>query len=168
MDKVFIIGSSRMDGDTTALVKSLVKLTGWDVIDLNDYQISYYDYEHLNRNDDYLSLMQRIVDRYNTLILITPVYWYAMSGIMKVFFDRITDLITIEKDLGRRLRDKNMAVISTSIGNNLGKQFWLPFVETARYLGINYLGNLHTYSDKDYEQQVNHFISTIKEKAKIE
>ena len=72
-----------------------------------------------------------------------------MSGIMKVFFDRLSDLITIEKELGRKLRGKNMAVFSVSNGNNLGENFWLPFKHTADYLGMNYLGNLHTYSDKD-------------------
>jgi multimeric flavodoxin WrbA len=44
--------------------------------------------------------------------MVTPVYWYTMSGIMKVFFDRFSDLLRIEKDLGRKLRGKSMAVIS--------------------------------------------------------
>ncbi|MCP4458779.1 MAG: NAD(P)H-dependent oxidoreductase [Cytophagales bacterium] len=36
----------------------------------------------------------------------TPVYWYSMSGIMKVFLDRIYDVLTIEKELGRKLHGK--------------------------------------------------------------
>lgn len=62
-----------------------------------------------SRNDDYLNLMKQILDKYETLILATPVYWYSMSGIMKVFFDRLTDLLTIEKELGRKLRGKKIA-----------------------------------------------------------
>ncbi|WP_199898727.1 hypothetical protein [Prolixibacter bellariivorans] len=54
MKKVIIAGSSRKDGDTEKLVNQLADLSGWDVIDLNDYQFGYYDYEHLNRDDDYL------------------------------------------------------------------------------------------------------------------
>ncbi len=42
-----------------------------------------------------------------------------------------------------------MAALSCSVGDNLGENFWLPFSETARYLGMNYLGNTHTISDKD-------------------
>ncbi len=50
--------------------------------------------------------MNDIVDKYDVLIFATPVYWYSMSGIMKVFFDRITDLLTIKKDIGRKLKGK--------------------------------------------------------------
>jgi hypothetical protein len=84
-----------------------------------------------------------------------------MSGIMKVFFDRITDLLTIEKELGRKLQGKNMAAISCSIGNNLGATFWLPFSETAKYLGMEYLGNIHIISGKENEMRLRKFISLI-------
>ena len=60
---------------------------------------------------------------------------------MKVFFDRITDLLTIEKELGRTLLRKKMAVICCSNGENLGEHFWLPFSETAKFLGMEYVGN---------------------------
>ncbi|MCG8573408.1 MAG: NAD(P)H-dependent oxidoreductase [Flavobacteriales bacterium] len=91
MKKVIIVGSSRNNGDTVALANELVQQTNWDLINLNDYKFSYYDYEHKNKDDDYLKLMKRIIQEYDTLIFATPVYWYSMSGIMKVFFDRITD-----------------------------------------------------------------------------
>ena len=87
-----------------------------------------------------------------------------MSGIMKVFFDRITDLITIEKDLGRKLRGKYMAVITTSDGNNLGENFWLPFKHTAEYLGINYVTNLHTSSQQLNIEELNEFMHSIEQK----
>lgn len=161
MKAIIIVGSARKDGDAAELVKSLQSFTQWDVIDLNDYQISYYDYEHKNREDDYLRLMQQLTQNYDTFIFVTPVYWYAMSGIMKVFFDRLTDLLTIEKDLGRKLRGKKMAVISCSGGGNLGENFWLPFTATANYLGIEYLGNLHTFSKEEDLQNIESFIQKI-------
>lgn len=99
MKKVIISGSARNDGDTAALTDQLVEKTGWDLIRLNDFHFSYYDYQHQNRDDDFLSLMKQLIHGYDTIIFATPVYWYAMSGIMKVFFDRFTDLLTIEKDL---------------------------------------------------------------------
>ncbi len=144
MKAVIIQGSSRNDGDTTKITGILQRKSGWDLIDLNNYEISHYDYAHENAGDDFIPLMRNLIDKYDTFVFATPVYWYAMSGIMKVFFDRITDLLEIEKDLGRKLRGKNMAAISVSIGNNLGEEFWLPFSKTAEYLGMNYLGNLHT------------------------
>jgi multimeric flavodoxin WrbA len=161
MRKVIIVGSSRNDGDTTALTNELIKQSKWDLINLNDYSFSYYDYEHQNRNDDYLTLMKQIINKYDTLIFATPIYWYAMSGIMKVFFDRITDLLTIEKELGRKLRGKKMAVISCSIGENLGEHFWLPFSETASYLGMEYLGNTHTIAREKNESKIAEFIKLV-------
>ena len=162
MKALIITGSSRYDGDTKALQELIVSQSTWDSLDLNDYTFSYYDYQHENRTDDFIPMMKKIIESYDTLILITPVYWYAMSGIMKVFFDRLTDLITIEKDLGRKLRGKQMAVISTSNGNNLGENFWLPFKASADYLGIKYLGDLHTYSeDADREVAVEAFVDDL-------
>ena len=165
MKKLIILGSSRKDGDTKKITDELVNLSSWNLIDLNDYNFSYYDYEHKNLDDDYLSLTQRIIKDYEVLIFATPVYWYSMSGIMKVFFDRITDLLDVEKDLGRKLRGKSMAALSCSVGDNLGEHFWLPFSETARYLGMNYLGNLHTLADHDETENLQNFVAMINERA---
>lgn len=161
MNGVIILGSSRSDGDTRHAVNHLVEKTDWGLVDLNDYDFSYYDYQHKNLDDDFLSLMRSIIQNYDTLIFATPVYWYSMSGIMKVFFDRITDLLTIEKELGRKLRGKNMAAVSCSNGNNLGDMFWLPFKESASYLGMKYLGDVHIIQDDQNEVLLEEFISKI-------
>lgn len=163
MRKLIILGSSRKDGDTKKIVDELIGVSGWDLIDLNDYNFGYYDYEHKNLDDDYLNLMRKIIADYDVLIFATPVYWYAMSGIMKVFFDRITDLLDEEKDLGRKLRGKSMAALSCSVGDNLGENFWLPFSETARYLGMNYLGNTHTIAETDESENLKNFVEMINE-----
>ncbi len=165
MKKVLIIGSSRKDGGTYALVKQFRQLTNWDVIDLNDYDIGYFDYNYSNKHDDYLKLMHEIIENYKTLVFVTPVYWHAMSGVMKVFFDRITDLLTIKKDLGQKLKGKQMAVVSNSAGNNLGGLFWLPFSETANYLGMEYLGHVHTISNQDNEENLKVFIEKLQSKT---
>jgi multimeric flavodoxin WrbA len=161
MKGVIIVGSARRDGDTARLVQMLAQLSGWPVIDLNDYNISHYDYGHANREDDYLDLMRALIGEYELFLLATPVYWYAMSGVMKVFFDRLTDLLTIEQDLGRQLRGKAMAAVSVSIGNNLGEDFWLPFSKTAAYLGIQYRGHLHTLADELREEELNRFLNSL-------
>ncbi len=143
------------------MTKELIKQSKWDLLDLNDYNFSYFDYKHENRNDDYLPLIKELIEKYDTLIFATPIYWYSMSGIMKVFFDRFTDLLTIEKELGRKLRGKKMAVISCSIGDNLGENFWLPFSETAKYLGMEYIGNIHTVTEENNRQKITDFINLI-------
>ncbi len=165
MKKVIISGSSRKNGDTKKVISELVKISNWDVIDLLDYNISHFDYEHANKNDDFIRLIKHLTDSYDVFILATPVYWYSMSGIMKVFFDRLTDLLTIEKNIGRKLRGKYMAVISCSNGDNLEDNFWLPFKKSAIYLGIHYLTDLHTLQSNLNKDALLQFKMTIDEKT---
>ena len=167
MKKIIILGSSGKDGHTKKAVDKLKLLSDFDVIDLNDYNISYYDYTHKNKNDDFLDLIKNIITHYDILVFATPVYWYSMSGIMKVFFDRITDLLDYEKELGRKLRNKSMAVLSSSIGDHLGDAFWLPFIETAKYLGMHYIGNIHTIENRVKTDELKKFVDLInKERTK--
>lgn len=165
MRKALILGSSRNNGETKKLVSELMGLSNWELIDLSDYNISHFDYNHSNRDDDFIELMKMITEKFDVLISATPAYWYAMSGIMKVFFDRITDLLYIEIHVGRKLRNKSMVVITCSNGDNLGEQFWLPFQKTAEYLGINYIAGLHTLVDKIETQEIREFIEVVEEAA---
>lgn len=141
--KVIILGSSRKNGNTTKIVDEISKEHGIEVIDLSDFNISYYDYESKNREDDFLPLIKGILENYDTLFFATPIYWYNMSGIMKVFFDRFSDLLRIEKETGRKLRGKKIGVISNSHDNEIEESFYIPFKKSADYLGMEYLGHAH-------------------------
>lgn len=151
---IIIVGSSRKKGNTTKIVDAIAKQYNVEVVNLSDYEFSYYDYESKNINDDFFSLIKEIIEKYDTLIFATPVYWYTMSGIMKVFFDRFSDLLRIEKETGRKLRGKNMAVLSNSHDSEIEDTFYLPFTKSADYLGMNYLGNVHFNADKEEETSI--------------
>ena len=99
-----------------------------------------------NKDDDFIPLMRNITSQYRRIIFATPVYWYSMSAIMKTFFDRISDLLTWEKELGRTLRGKEVGVVSCSGHNDLREGFDMPFKESAHYLGMEYLGHVHTWA----------------------
>ena len=161
MRTLIILGSSRKDGDTKKVVDNLIEISGWDMIDLNDYQFSYFDYEHLNIDDDFIPLMRKVTDEYDVIIFATPVYWYSMSGIMKVFFDRISDLLSIEKDIGRKLRMKSMAVISCSEAIESDSHFWIPFRKSAEYLGMKYLANVHVSSTGSNNDIILDFVNQV-------
>lgn len=163
MNIVVILGSSRSDGETRDVVDRIKSISNWDVIDLKDYRIAPYDYVHKNKEDDYLSLIKRVIDNYDVMVFATPVYWYAMSGTLKTFFDRFTDLLDDEKALGRKLRSKSMAAISSSKGSHLGDHFWLPFSESAQYLGMKYFGNAHFVTDRDEKENMNRFVNQVNE-----
>ena len=158
--KVIIVGSSRSDGNTSKIANKISKQINADIIDLKDYSISYYDYESKNIEDDFLTLIKSVLEKYDTLIFATPVYWYTMSGIMKVFFDRFSDLIRIEKEIGRKFRGKNMFVISNSDDDTLDYDFHLPFRLSANYLGMKYLGEKHfSYQTIKDQEHINSILS---------
>ena len=95
---VIIQGSSRSDGNTSRVVAYMTNRKNLDLVDLNDYQISYFDYQHRNQEDDFLPLMEKLFE-YDQWVFASPVYWYSMSAVMKTFFDRITDVLKIRRDL---------------------------------------------------------------------
>ncbi len=149
-------GSARSKGDTFTILQAFKAYIDFDVFDLKKYNIGYYDYNH-QQNDDFLSLMKALV-KYDLIILATPVYWYSMSGRMKVFLDRITDCLKIEKETGRQLRGKGMAVISCSNSNDLQPDFDKPLSLSAEYLGMNYQGHIHCWIESKISDEVLNLI----------
>ena len=158
---IIIFGSSDSNGKTRQLVNELRTGTDWDFIDLNTKTIGYFDYKFKNQDDDFIPLMRNIIENYDLIIFATPVYWYTMSGIMKVFFDRISDLLKIHKPIGRQLRGMEMAVICSGADTNLVDGFYMPFRESAKYLGMTYLGdfygNLEENAIEDIQENILNF-----------
>ncbi len=163
-NKVIIKGSSHRNGNTQKVIDAINSNKDFDVIDLLDYKIEHFDYEHKNHSDDFLPLMKKVIEQYDTIIFATPVYWYSMSGILKVFFDRISDLLHYKKELGRQLRGKNMAMMSNSDSNDNFSWFNLTFIESSKYLGMNYLGDIHSWFDKnEIDAEARKIIDTFRE-----
>ena len=98
---VIILGSSSSTGNTYKAAAYFSQKSGFPIIDLKTKNIGQFDYEFNNSDDDFLPLIREIVDNYDILIFATPVYWYTMSGVMKKFFDRISDVLKIEKETGK-------------------------------------------------------------------
>jgi len=143
---LFILGSSRSEGDTRSILDYINDIHPIDIIDLNDYHIEYYKYAHdYSANDQYLDLMEKITLEYDQIVFATPVYWYTMSAVMKTFFDRISDLLRIRKDTGRRLREMKMAVISCSNADDVHESYSVPFKLSADYLGMEFISYIHTW-----------------------
>ena len=158
---IIILGSSNSKGETFKISEFVSLQTGFPIIDLKTKVILPFDYDFKNRNDDFFNLIESIVENYDLLIFATPVYWYTMSGTMKIFFDRLSDCLKIYKDTGRKLRTKEMAVISSGSDEELKVGFHMPFIETAKYLGIKYLADEHCWDENlkvSNEKILNNFI----------
>ena len=147
-DAVVILGTSRSDGNTLATVNRVLSGKPVELVDLSEMNIGVYDYEHANSRDSFLPLIERLVSK-SLWLLATPVYWYTMSAQMKLFVDRLSDLITIRKDLGRSLRGKAVAVIASGTDEGLPQGFEAPFRLTCDYLGMRYVGVFYLQFGKD-------------------
>ena len=144
MKKVIILGSSRSFGNTRQAISQVFGNLKDELVDLNNFNITQFDYNHRNAEDDFAPLVEKLVE-YDTLVIATPVYWYSMSSIMKIFIDRISDLLSIKQDLGRKLRGKSLYVIA-SFDTSYPKGFEDTFMQICDYLGIKYLGTSFIYS----------------------
>jgi multimeric flavodoxin WrbA len=165
---IAVIGSSRRNGNTGKLIDIIAKELNIEVIDLSLKDISPFDYEHKNFDDDFLPLMDHIL-LHDNIIFVSPVYWFSMSAQMKIFVDRMSDFLSLEelKNTGRKLRGKIGYVVSTSISEKVDDSFIDSFTNTFEYLGMGYGGCVHLDCSSGFdinngESDLDQFIKTIK------
>ncbi|MFN2332950.1 MAG: flavodoxin family protein [Wenzhouxiangellaceae bacterium] len=137
-----LLGSSRSRGNTRMLVDAAFPEACRTLVDLRARSFSDYDYEHANRDDDFADIADALIT-HDCIVLATPVYWYSMSATMKRFVDRLSDLVTIRKPLGRALAGRHLFVAATSTDPDLPGGFEQSFRSTAEYLDIAWGGCLH-------------------------
>lgn len=136
---VAILGSARNDGNAAQLFDAVLAGCPATRFNLSDLNIRDYEYGRQPDDDDFLTLANAIAEA-DTILLVTPVYWYTMSGVMKRFMDRLTDLTTVMKPLGRKLAGRTIFVAACGSAKNLPEGYEVPFRNTAGYLNMNYGG----------------------------
>ncbi|MFZ6654964.1 flavodoxin family protein [Undibacterium sp. TJN19] len=149
LSTIILLGTSRSTGNTCQLAHAISEKIQARVIDLNDYEIASYDYEFKNQGDDFLALITEVM-RYDRIILASPMYWYAPSAQMKIFMDRLSDLLKIQKDLGRQLRKKKAALLGTGCDAVPPACYEQVFKLTFDYLGMDYQGMLYASCEDDF------------------
>ncbi len=152
LSTIALFSSSRRNGNTGELVDRIAKDLDIEVVDLAKQNISAYDYEYRNRNDDFELLMKRVL-AFDQIVFATPVYWYAVSPTMKVFLDRISDYLDLPELLndGRRLRGKQAYVVCTSIYDEAPASFMNALLDTFNYLGMCFGGVAHANCRDGYD-----------------
>jgi multimeric flavodoxin WrbA len=150
-------GSPNRDGNSAALAEILIdaaKAKGAEVDYVNIYDCKitevwenyfgdalYKKFEKAN-NDD-MPLLKGKMAAADIILLITPVYWYQLSGKLKTFVDRWTD--TINPDFSSDLRGKGLALVSTHTGVNAinaSNLLQLAMDGTAEFLGMQWMGGI--------------------------
>lgn len=145
---IFIIGSSRSSGNTRKVLDFVNAEIDAPIINLSDRNFTPYDYEEKNLDDDFLTIIEEII-QYETIVFATPVYWYAMSSQLKTFFDRFSDLVRTRKDLGRALAGKSTYLIATGTEETLPEGFEIPFKRSSEYMNMEYKGACFAYFKED-------------------
>jgi putative NADPH-quinone reductase len=140
---LILLGSARSESDTGRLIKQLFEPHQLQLLDLLDYPLHHYSYSGQYPADDAFGAIVQQLLAHPLIIFATPVYWYSMSSRMKVLFDRLTDLVTHQKHIGRQLKGKKMALLAVGNSDTLPEGFEIPFQETAAYLDMHYLGSYY-------------------------
>jgi multimeric flavodoxin WrbA len=168
LSTIALFASSRRHGNTGRLMDQVAEHLKLPVIDLGQLRISAFDYEHRNRQDEFEPLMQQVL-AHEQIIFASPVYWYAVSPPMKIFLDRISDLLDVPELLeqGRRLRGKLAYVLCTSIEEQPTSAFMDAWRETFAYLGMHYGGLLHAncrdgYVAGNYQGDIEAFVRQLR------
>lgn len=162
-----ILGSARKDSDTKKHVDRIFQELLHHQIDLLDFNIHNFCYDASYPDYDDFDRLTSVLLSHQTIVFATPVYWYSMSGIIKSFFDRFTDLVTVKKELGRKFKGKSISFIAVGTDPTLPLGFEVPFGLTADYFDMHFLGGLYLSSSEDGMPHTNNsevieFIAKVK------
>lgn len=152
---LIILGSARKQSDTHVYVDFVFTETEHHLLDLLEYNISSYNYDgNYPPTDNFDRLTEELL-RHDTIVFATPVYWYAMSAFLKNMFDRLTDLVTIQKESGRKLKGKSVLLLAVGADLNIPEGFEIPFHKTAEYLGMHYKGCVYFSTEHQGTEENN-------------
>jgi hypothetical protein len=60
---------------------------------------------------DFLYVIEKMIE-HDIIVFVSPVYWYSVSAELKVFIDRFSDLLTVHKSTGKKLKGKNIYLMT--------------------------------------------------------
>ena len=164
---IVVIASARQESDTRKHLEKVFSDVDYELLDLLNVEICHYNYQGAYLDSDkFLAVIEKLVT-YDTIVFATPVYWYAMSGLMKIFFDRLTDLVTTNKLTGRNLKGKKTFLFAVGSDELLPTGFTIPFEMTSKYFGMNFIDSIYIStkgieSDKAIISRTKEFVENIK------
>ncbi|MCX2739268.1 flavodoxin family protein [Pontibacter anaerobius] len=135
-----ILASARQNSDTQLVVRKVLADQKYKLVNLMDHHIMPYTYKGVYAEEDEFTSIAGVMLQHDKIIFATPVYWYSMSGMLKNFFDRLTDLVTIHKELGRQMEGKKVYLLAVGTDEKLPFGFEEPFRLTAAYFDMHYNG----------------------------
>lgn len=144
-----IYGGTRATGNAETLTERVIQGLPVEKIYLKDYHIKPINDERHTQdgfkevNDDYKAILDRVLDC-DILLFATPIYWFSMSGTMKLFIDRWSQTLKDVNypDFNKVMSAKKAYVIAVGGDNPLLKG--LPLIQQFQYIfdfiGISFEG----------------------------
>lgn len=154
MPTVFINGSSRKRGNTAILGERFLDNFPHQTYHLVDYRLNFVhdhrgtDDPQKDLSDDYEALMAPIAVA-DTLVLGTPVYWYDMSGQLKVFLDRWFDSYTHGFNFaGKRVF---LLVVGADDPTHKATGITTAVQESCDWLKMDFMGSANVTADDPHD-----------------
>ncbi|WP_316831200.1 flavodoxin family protein [Pedobacter aquatilis] len=154
MSEILIInGSARLNGDTQKFISKLTQGLEFNQLNLAEHYLSPYNYDNQYPVEDQFNVFAKEILYHKHLIFATPVYWYSMSGRMKNLFDRLTDWVTLNKEVGRNLKGKTLSLIAVGTDGTLPDGFITPFFMTASYMEMLFKRHIYFNANQDISEE---------------
>ncbi|NWO13796.1 flavodoxin family protein [Virgibacillus sp.] len=139
MSIVVFHGSTRTNGNTEFLTHHAIPQDTATHIYLRDYNIEpIVDKRHATEGfphiqDDHLFLIDQLL-KHETVVFATPIYWYGMSGPLKTFIDRWSQVLRDPNypHFRQTLKDKKVYLIL--VGGDQPHIKGLPLVQQFQYI----------------------------------
>lgn len=144
MNIMALLGSSRRDGNTEYLVDKVLQDIDHQTIYLLDNKVNpIVDERHTEKgfsyvDDDYEKLFFEFLKQ-DIIIFGSPLYWFGMSGQLKIFFDRWSHYLKDDRfNLKEEMSKKSAYVIVTG-ENPDPKVAALPLIQQFNHI-FEYVG----------------------------
>lgn len=134
-----IYGSTRENGNTEWLTEEAISgiptekfyLREYNILPIKDERHSKTGFQEIS--DDYNHLIGKVM-KHDVLIFATPVYWYSMSGTMKLFIDRWSQTLRDKNfpNFREELAKKTVYVIT--VGGDKPTSKALPMIQQFQYI----------------------------------
>lgn len=151
--KATIINASKdVDSRTSQIGKTLFNNMDVQIINLSERHIAQIDQD--DKHDEFYDIIKSLQDS-EYIAFGTPVYWSDMSGYLKVFIDRVSDIMNVQLDSNDNVFfNKNVYLII----QGTSPEDAIPHVDhVIKHVGqrflFNYLGYVTNQSEARKENQ---------------
>ncbi|MGE6256406.1 flavodoxin family protein [Heyndrickxia sporothermodurans] len=149
MSIAVIYGGTRPNGNAEILTDKAIQGIEVDKLYLKDFNVQpIVDQRHTAEGfqditDDYSSIIERVL-QHDIFIFSTPIYWYSMSGAMKLFIDRWSQTLRDSKFPQFKTSMSSKKAFVIAVGGDEPYIKGLPMIQQFQYIfdfmGISFDG----------------------------